>query len=318
MKERAMQTTSRSLGKVKLLGWEFVVQQSELGGYPMAGPVPTEPNTGIQGRTAELNVADSVNLMSVIQSLTEEKHVAQEQVLKLRQALGKQEQLERRLSELTAEDELERNRHEELKLRSQEQTAQLCAQESKIEILEDHVNHLTQMLHEAHSQLLRRDQELHELLRDLQARWLPQAAIPALPPDGSARLQVVAPARRVTALEYSELIQRIRRVVRDTIPRGSRLIVVSRGDEELVRWEGIEGWHFPQTKDGVYAGSYPGTGAEAIAHLEALKAKGAEFILFPATALWWLDHYEDLRKHLNVRCRVVFRQEDIAVIYSLC
>ena len=51
-------------------------------------------------------------------------------------------------------------------------------------------------------------------------------------------------------------------------------------------------------EDGTYAGHHPADSAEAIAHLEALRAKGAEYIVFPQTALWWLDYYDALRELL--------------------
>ena len=59
------------------------------------------------------------------------------------------------------------------------------------------------------------------------------------------------------------------------------------------------GWHFPQMEDGTYAGHHPGRSAEAMAHLEALREKGAAYSLFPQTAFWWLDFYEELRGQLE-------------------
>jgi hypothetical protein len=39
--------------------------------------------------------------------------------------------------------------------------------------------------------------------------------------------------------------------------------------------------------------------------------------VFPATALWWLDHYEELRRHLQDRYAVVARDDRTGVIFSL-
>ena len=82
------------------------------------------------------------------------------------------------------------------------------------------------------------------------------------------------------------------------------------GEQQL---DGREGRHFPQDEEGAWAGHYPADSGEAIAHLEELRAKGAQFIVFPAAALWWLDHYVDFAQHLDSRHRVVARSEDCAI-----
>jgi len=38
---------------------------------------------------------------------------------------------------------------------------------------------------------------------------------------------------------------------------------------------------------------------EAIAHLEALSDKGAQYVLFPETAAWWLEYYAELAEMLQ-------------------
>jgi hypothetical protein len=59
------------------------------------------------------------------------------------------------------------------------------------------------------------------------------------------------------------------------------------------------GWHFPQTETGVYAGCYPADSGEAITHLEEIRRKGGDYLLFPSTAFWWLGFYGDFQKHLE-------------------
>jgi GT2 family glycosyltransferase len=115
---------------------------------------------------------------------------------------------------------------------------------------------------------------------------------------------------------YEELIHHIQQVVGGTLPPASTVVVVSKGDDELLRLDGRWAWHFPQSEDGVYAGQYPADDEEAIAHLESLRAKGAEFLLFPATAFWWLEHYEGFRRHLEGRYERVWNDEH-CVIYKL-
>jgi hypothetical protein len=40
-------------------------------------------------------------------------------------------------------------------------------------------------------------------------------------------------------------------------------------------------------------------------------------LLFPATAFWWLEHYEGFRRHLKSRYRVVVEREDVCLIFDL-
>jgi len=79
---------------------------------------------------------------------------------------------------------------------------------------------------------------------------------------------------------------------------GSTILVVSKGDDRLLRIPGRAGWHFPRAADGRYAGYYPQDSEEAVAHLERLRHQGADYIVFPETSMWWLDHYTGLKRHL--------------------
>ncbi len=111
--------------------------------------------------------------------------------------------------------------------------------------------------------------------------------------------------------------QRLRDFARATTPEGSTVLVVSRGDPELTRIPGREGWHFPQNDEGVYAGHHPADSIEAVDHLEALRERGAELLLIPCTAFWWLDHYEGLRAYLASHCRLVAYHEDTGLVFAL-
>jgi hypothetical protein len=105
--------------------------------------------------------------------------------------------------------------------------------------------------------------------------------------------------------------------VRDAVPAGSTVLVVSRGDDELIRLGNREGWHFPRHPDGRYAGFHPADSVAAIKHLEELRERGAQYLVFPASARWWLDYYEGFAEHLNSRYTVVADDEWICTIYAL-
>ena len=46
-------------------------------------------------------------------------------------------------------------------------------------------------------------------------------------------------------------------------------------------------------------------------------ALGAQYLLIPQTALWWLEHYVGFRHHLEQRYRLVIQSPDACLVYSL-
>ena len=116
---------------------------------------------------------------------------------------------------------------------------------------------------------------------------------------------------------YERLTERIRRVVADTVQPDATILVVSRGDSELLKLNGHPAWHFPQTGDDVYAGHYPANSEEAVTQLESMRAKGGEFLLLPKPSLWWLDYYKGLQQHLEDRYRAIVREEGTCTIFAL-
>jgi GT2 family glycosyltransferase len=116
-------------------------------------------------------------------------------------------------------------------------------------------------------------------------------------------------------LGYRRLVSECRAAAVATLPAGATVVVASRGDEELLELDGRRGWHFPQEEDGTYAGHYPADGTEAVAQLEDLVTRGAEYLLLPATSLWWLERYPELGQYLR-RASVVLEDER-CLIFSL-
>jgi hypothetical protein len=95
------------------------------------------------------------------------------------------------------------------------------------------------------------------------------------------------------------------------------VVVVSRGDDELLQLDGRPGWHFPRGERGRYAGYHPASSEDAIRHLESLREDGANYLLLPCTAFWWLGHYDELAKHLIGRYQLVHADNDTCVIFAL-
>ena len=225
-------------------------------------------------------------------------------------------ELRRRVQELTERDAAARR--EAFAPRQSDQSA-IEAQHrpaARAEPVSGSEGELRAMLLGAHEQLLQRDGETEALVHDLQSVLAAalQQDVEKEESDGTTS-QVFAPGKY---LRYQQLIRRIREVVRATLPPEAAVIVVSRGDEDLLalgdnRW----GWHFPQDEDGGYAGYYPADSAEAISHLEKLRLTGGEYLLLPETAFWWLDHYEGFREHLENRYRLLARREETCLIFAL-
>jgi hypothetical protein len=85
--------------------------------------------------------------------------------------------------------------------------------------------------------------------------------------------------------QYRRLVRRVRELEGTVVPPDTTVLVVSKGDDDLVQLEGRRAWHFPRAADGGYAGYYPAYAAAAIAHLEALRAEGADHLVLPRTAI---------------------------------
>jgi len=125
-----------------------------------------------------------------------------------------------------------------------------------------------------------------------------------------------AAQRQAKEAEYRRLVRRVRDEIESATPVGASVLVVSKGDDALLRVGGRTGGHFPQAAGGGYTGYNPADGADAIAQLEALRGRGAEYLVLPNTAFWWLDHYTGFRDHLDRRYWAVRQGED-CLIYRL-
>jgi glycosyltransferase involved in cell wall biosynthesis len=120
-------------------------------------------------------------------------------------------------------------------------------------------------------------------------------------------------ARRIP---YARVVTGLRAAVARVAPAGAVVLVVSRGDPDLLELGPARGRHFPQTADGVYAGAHPASGSAAIEQLESLRAAGARFLAVPGTAYWWFEYYADFVRHLDARYQRVWADSD-CVVYRL-
>jgi hypothetical protein len=113
--------------------------------------------------------------------------------------------------------------------------------------------------------------------------------------------------------EYDSLIERLRESANAHIPRNATVLVVSRGDDELLRVGPRRALHFPQDEFGRYPGYHPEDSRAAIELLESMRVRGGEYLLLPSTSFWWLDYYEGFRDHLARRYPPAVESDDCMI-----
>ncbi len=123
------------------------------------------------------------------------------------------------------------------------------------------------------------------------------------------------PQRHSAARE--RMIAGARSLVDTLVPDSARILVISKGDDKLIALGDREASHFPAGPDGAYAGFHPPDGGAAITELELRRAAGADHLLIPKPSLWWLDHYTELREHLNRSAQLLARDDEVGALYRL-
>ncbi|MBS1843453.1 MAG: glycosyltransferase family 2 protein [Actinobacteria bacterium] len=164
-----------------------------------------------------------------------------------------------------------------------------------------------------HRGLLAEANRLEEEARDLQRRFV------AAREEGGADSALTAtggpPLTATDSLGYRRQVERVRAAIEEVVPGDAEVLVVSRGDRELVALGARAAGHFPQDPAGGYLGHHPAGSEDAIAQLERLRAAGASHLVLPATDYWWLDHYRDFAAHLRDRYPAADR--DACTIFHL-
>jgi radical SAM protein with 4Fe4S-binding SPASM domain len=164
---------------------------------------------------------------------------------------------------------------------------------------------------------------------DKQSGWAAPGAAPARPQLGARRSPWPAhvngshgeaqngAAAAMSKQSYGKLVARLRRAVAAALPAESTVLVVSKGDPRMLELDCHAAWHFPSGVDGAWAGHHPRDGQAAIAQLQEMRARGADYLVVPATTAWWLAFYEDLAEWLTDNCPVVLADERTCTIFAL-
>lgn len=125
-----------------------------------------------------------------------------------------------------------------------------------------------------------------------------------------------APHERRRSTDYREQVQCLREMVAGSVPDGARVLVASRGDEDLLVMPGYATQHFPADPHGEYAGHHPADSEEAIRRLEEQRAAGAHYLAVPATMDWWFGYYGGFAEHLERAYRCL-RRGEAGCLYQL-
>jgi hypothetical protein len=125
-------------------------------------------------------------------------------------------------------------------------------------------------------------------------------------------------AREKARQRVSETGHPIREIVKRAVPGDATVIVMSNGDDELVRaMDGRRALHFPQREGGHNIPiKLDAIGSEAVPGLERLQARGGNFLLVPSTAYRWLEERNDFRRHVDAHYRRIWA-DDNCLIYEL-
>ena len=161
---------------------------------------------------------------------------------------------------------------------------------------------LSGLLEASHASVLQRDDRVQEALAELQGALAERLGDAFTPHPGPG---------------YRRLVRQVCSRVESVAPVGSTVLVVSRGDTELLQLHDRTGRHFPCDDVGRYAGFHPVDSRAAITHLEEQQASGATHLVLPSTALWWLDHYAGFADHLRSSGELLLDDSRNCQVYRL-
>ena len=101
------------------------------------------------------------------------------------------------------------------------------------------------------------------------------------------------------------------------VAAGGRVVIVSKGDNDLLHIRGRDARHFPSSPDGRYAGFYPPDGRAALAQLQAAIESGVDYIAIPETGRWWLDFYTEFGAFLRTECQALVDDPAVGAVFEL-
>jgi hypothetical protein len=71
------------------------------------------------------------------------------------------------------------------------------------------------------------------------------------------------------------------------------------------------------SQGGTYDDSLPQDDEEAINRLEAIRSRGAQYLVLPKTAFWWPEKYPRFREHLETKYLAMATDKTCCIIFDL-
>ena len=96
----------------------------------------------------------------------------------------------------------------------------------------------------------------------------------------------------------------------DRLAPAEALVVFTEWDPTTVYYSRRKGWRLERTGMPL---EVPRDTEEAIAALDALRARGATYLVFSLHSRWWFDRYAGLEQHLDFRYRRVLDSDDCTI-----
>jgi glycosyltransferase involved in cell wall biosynthesis len=115
---------------------------------------------------------------------------------------------------------------------------------------------------------------------------------------------------------YLRTLDSVTQSVASVTEPGEVVLVVSKGDDELLAFDGRIPRHFPEAADGRWAGFHPKDSNDAIRLLEEQRRRGARYFVLPETSFWWIHHYREFTRHLNTQYTKLHADEAV-LVYDL-
>lgn len=98
---------------------------------------------------------------------------------------------------------------------------------------------------------------------------------------------------------YRTMVAGVHAAIADVVPEGATVLVVSKGDDELLAVPARVARHFPADADGGFAGWYAEGVDDVVRQIDREVARGAGYLVFPPTAGWWFDFYAGLESWIG-------------------
>jgi GT2 family glycosyltransferase/glycosyltransferase involved in cell wall biosynthesis len=124
--------------------------------------------------------------------------------------------------------------------------------------------------------------------------------------------------RAVTPHPVSASLRDVRELIWRALPLDAQILVVTDDNFTLLAPFGAGASHFPQSLNG-HRGDriYPPDGIAIIAQLEALRAKGAQYLVLPSLARGWFEWHQRFVAHVQLNYPLVIDDPERCEIYAL-